>query len=467
MATPQDQRTNLLALTDCLYFTNGSCTFKGKCRYRHCQAAIKQFERCPNWPHSCRDVNCPFRHTKTRSTEVKSVSKQEGLVVFFWDIENVPIPKGQKPFDIVQRIRQKLVIEPGLQEVDFSCYCNITTISLENQQSLQHATVRLIHVPDRKPGAADRQIMLDLSRFERSHRPPATIVLISGDIDFVGTLSDLRHQARFHVIVIHNKPAKDELKATVNEHYPWEFFTGSPAPTPSPPQSLMRPYIRDFSERTTQSPANSRPALNDERKPNKSKPPHIRSLLDVPIENILPQTNQPERKPSISHQHSERVTINRHSPNHTPTLKSPILPSSNETSISNDDKSASSTVSASTAVPRFRMRHATSIDQIIKPKVSISASCEEISSTVDDTTKKIPPTMYQCPYCTNEFNMIAALRQHQKDKSHLFDCPICKAGYPTAMALKQHQTAKGHGVTTDPDDHCDDAIIPEEINNIN
>ncbi|CAF3831464.1 unnamed protein product, partial [Rotaria sordida] len=58
-----------------------------------------------------------------------------------------------------------------------------------------------------------------------SHRPPATIVLISGDIDFVGKLNDLRHQAGFHVIVIHNKLAKDELKATVNAHYPWELFT--------------------------------------------------------------------------------------------------------------------------------------------------------------------------------------------------------------------------------------------------
>ncbi|CAF5163709.1 unnamed protein product, partial [Rotaria magnacalcarata] len=40
-----------------------------------------------------------------------------------------------------------------------------------------------------------------------------------------GKLSDLRHQAGFHVIVIHNKPAKDELKATVHTHYPWEYFT--------------------------------------------------------------------------------------------------------------------------------------------------------------------------------------------------------------------------------------------------
>jgi hypothetical protein len=230
-------------LTDCMYFINGNCKLEEKCRFRHCHEAVQQINNCSKWPKKCRNVTCPYRHpTIGHRLERKKppiaqallnhpcqppapTIRREGFVSLFWDIENVPIPRGQRPFDIVQRIRQKLVIEPGLQEVDFSCYCNINTIPQENQHSLQLAAVRLIHVPDRKPGAADRQIMLDLDRFERVHRPPATIVLISGDIDFVGKLSDLRHHARFHVVVIHNKPAKEELKGTVNEHYPWEFFT--------------------------------------------------------------------------------------------------------------------------------------------------------------------------------------------------------------------------------------------------
>jgi len=75
-------------------------------------------------------------------------------------------------------------------------------------------------VPDRKSNAVDRRIMLDSDLFERAHRSPATIVLISGDIDFVEKLSDLRHHTGYHVIAVHNRPAKEELKATVNEHYP-------------------------------------------------------------------------------------------------------------------------------------------------------------------------------------------------------------------------------------------------------
>ncbi|CAF3489430.1 unnamed protein product [Rotaria sp. Silwood1] len=226
------ESNSMKSLTDCLYFMNGHCKFGEKCMYRHSLKAKKQLTRCNKWPDSCRKIQCSFRHPVimaqpkvTTSNTLTSRLSKDNLVSFFWNIENVPIPKGQKPFDIIQRIRQKLVIEPSLQEAAFSCFCNIYSISQDNQQSLHHANVRIIHVPDRKPGAVDRQIMLELDRFERVHRPPATVVLISGDIDFVGKLNDLRHQAGFQVIVIHNKLAKEELKATVNAHYPWELFT--------------------------------------------------------------------------------------------------------------------------------------------------------------------------------------------------------------------------------------------------
>ena len=251
MATAMDNasRSNLNFLTDCIFFINGNCRLADNCQFRHCSEAARQLNNCPTWPKKCRNVTCPYRHPKvankagkenspiaaqavvdhpcrpTASASASATIPHEGKVAFFWDIENVPVPRGQKPFDIVQRIRQKLVIERGLQEMDFSCYCNTKTLPEKIQESLHCAAVRMVHVYDRKVGAADLQIMLDLDRFERTHRPPATIVLISGDIDFVGKLNALRNHAGFHVIVIHNKPAKGELKATVNEHYSWELFT--------------------------------------------------------------------------------------------------------------------------------------------------------------------------------------------------------------------------------------------------
>jgi len=346
-AAGSDRKSNLKAITDCMYFTNGHCKLDDRCQYRHCTEAAKQTNNCFRWPKVCRNVKCPYRHpapplsptlSQTKPNENKkrttsesataSANRQEGFITFFWDIENVPIPRGQKPFDIVQRIRQKLVVESGLREYSFTCYCNSTTISQDNQLNLFHANVRIVHVPDRKPGAVDRQIMLELDRFERAHRPPATIVLISGDIDFVGKLSDLRHQAGFHVIVIHNKPAKPELKATVNAHYPWEFFTAS--------GNHADGVVKELNARTPQPYRLATPKNN---------------------ENLYRVDTSPTRRTSSA------------------------------------------------------------------------------------TGKK--PT-YQCPKCTNEFDSIQALRQHQEAKDHLFNCPTCTERFSTPEGQTQHQKAKGH-----------------------
>jgi len=456
MATDNDKKINILSLTDCLYFTNGFCVFKNKCHYRHCQAAIKQLQKCPNWPDSCRNIDCPYRHTGTPSKIPKPLPQEKGLVSFFWDIENVPIPKGQKPFDIVQRIRQKLVVEPGLQEADFSCYCNSNTIPQEKQQSLYEATVRIVHVPDRKLGAVDRQIMLDLDRFERTHRPPATIVLISGDIDFAGKLSDLRHQAGYHVIVIHNRPAKEELKAIVHAHYPWEFFT-----EPSQQQQLLQPVIRNNSDRLANQSANSKTVFNDRLNndnnvnritSSQSKQPPLTPLMDLHGENNLVHNNYLQSTALTSRRRSGSATRNHRSRDRAQPLKPPIIQSVNQRSASNVGSNSPPSPPTPIIASRARIRQGNSIHRLHQQNISTSGASEQISSTINDDTAKTQRNPVPCPYCTNEFSTIKALRQHQKDKNHLFDCPECKEGFPTKNSLKQHQIAKGHNISTDIDD---------------
>ncbi|CAF4003573.1 unnamed protein product [Adineta steineri] len=138
----------------------------------------------------------------------------------------------QNPSHIIQRLRDKFVHSPQSLEIGFDCYkCDTTTISRSVLAKLHHANVRIIDVPDHKPGAVDRRILLDLDRFERVHRPPATIVLISSDIDYVGKLNDLRHQVGYYVVVIHNKPVSEDLWTSINAHYLWDMFTKQPDST--------------------------------------------------------------------------------------------------------------------------------------------------------------------------------------------------------------------------------------------
>jgi len=46
-------------------------------------------------------------------------------------------------------------------------------------------------------------------------------VLVSGDIDFIGKLNDLRYQAGFNVLLIHNRAAKQELIKVAHRCWLW------------------------------------------------------------------------------------------------------------------------------------------------------------------------------------------------------------------------------------------------------
>lgn len=60
--------------------------------------------------------------------------------------------------------------------------------------------------------------------------PPATIVLVSGDINFASELSDLRHRHNLRVILLHNQQASDALLNCANECENFNQFTsGLPA----------------------------------------------------------------------------------------------------------------------------------------------------------------------------------------------------------------------------------------------
>ncbi|CAF1237511.1 unnamed protein product [Rotaria magnacalcarata] len=375
MTTVDNEKLSILELTDCIYFLRGHCMFNGKCHYRHCQAAIQQLEQCSKWPGSCRDKNCPYRHMGEPSKMLKSSVQEKDFISFFWDIENVPIPKGQKPFDIVQRIRQKLVVESGLQEADFSCFCNINTISQNNQRNLHHANVRIVHVPDRKPGAVDRQIMLELDRFERIHRPPATVVLISGDIDFVGKLSDLRHQAGFHVIVIHNKPAKDELKATVHTHYPWEYFT-----------TLQQQQLQSLM----------------------SADNNIYSILNVATKSTI--------QPNIIHASSGSNVLRRRDPS----LSAPRVRKNSSSIISNQNIKVYNCPQCSN---EFQSAESLEQHQKAKNHLFYCPVCNEVfvmekSQVQHQKDKKHYIRDYKCDQCNHYFAKMESLNQHQKATGH-------------------------------------------------
>ncbi|XP_072022715.1 meiosis regulator and mRNA stability factor 1-like [Amphiura filiformis] len=133
----------------------------------------------------------------------------------FWDIENCAVPRGKSALSVAQRIRDRFFT--GHREAEFMCVCDISKESPVVIQELNDAQVTVAHINATAKNAADDKLRQSLRRFADTHNPPATVVLISGDVNFAGNLSDLRHRNGIYVILVHGQEASEALRTCANE----------------------------------------------------------------------------------------------------------------------------------------------------------------------------------------------------------------------------------------------------------
>ncbi|KAM5227721.1 meiosis regulator and mRNA stability factor 1 [Ctenodactylus gundi] len=140
----------------------------------------------------------------------------------FWDIENCSVPSGRSATIVVQRIREKFF--KGHREAEFICVCDISKENKEVIQELNNCQVTVAHINATAKNAADDKLRQSLRRFANTHTAPATVVLVSTDVNFALELSDLRHRHGFHIILVHKNQASEALLHHANELIRFEEF---------------------------------------------------------------------------------------------------------------------------------------------------------------------------------------------------------------------------------------------------
>ncbi|XP_074649395.1 meiosis regulator and mRNA stability factor 1-like isoform X2 [Tubulanus polymorphus] len=155
---------------------------------------------------------------------MSSSTVSEGTVLppigVFWDIENCNVPRGKSALNVVNRIRE--LFFAGFREVEFLCVCDISKENRDVIEELNNAQVTVVHINATSKNAADDKLRQCLRRFSDTYTPPATVILISGDVNFASELSDLRHRHGFRIVVIHNKNVPDALLACAHIHHAFE-----------------------------------------------------------------------------------------------------------------------------------------------------------------------------------------------------------------------------------------------------
>ncbi|XP_067354198.1 meiosis regulator and mRNA stability factor 1 isoform X9 [Channa argus] len=220
----------------------------------------------------------------------------------FWDIENCSVPSGRSAGAVVQRIRSYFF--QGHREAEFICVCDISKESKAVIQELNNCQVTVAHINATAKNAADDKLRQSLRRFAETHTAPATVVLVSSDVNFASELSDLRHRHGFQIILVHGSHASLALLQHAHRHVAFQEITAD-----LPPRMLVKAQdlgilevkprmdfgVLDKGHATSSSPNNnmetgalehlSKPGLTGEsmyrRRREGSSP---RSVTDSPVE---------------------------------------------------------------------------------------------------------------------------------------------------------------------------------------
>uniref|UniRef100_A0A8D3CI45 Meiosis regulator and mRNA stability factor 1 n=1 Tax=Scophthalmus maximus TaxID=52904 RepID=A0A8D3CI45_SCOMX len=152
----------------------------------------------------------------------------------FWDIENCSVPSGRSAGAVVQRIRSRFF--QGHREAEFICVCDISKESKAVIQELNNCQVTVAHINATAKNAADDKLRQSLRRFAETHTAPATVVLVSSDVNFASELSDLRHRHGFQVILVHGNHTSSALLQHAHRQVAFQEITAD-----LPPRMLVKP----------------------------------------------------------------------------------------------------------------------------------------------------------------------------------------------------------------------------------
>nr|XP_037286328.1 meiosis regulator and mRNA stability factor 1-like [Rhipicephalus microplus] len=170
----------------------------------------------------------------------------------FWDIENCQVPRGKSATALVGRIRD--LFFQGHAEAEFLCVCDIRKELPEVVHELNLAQVTVVHINAVSKNAADDKLKQCMRRFVDIHGSPATLVLISGDVNFSTDLSDFRHRRQIRVVLLHGGSAPEALTACAHESHSFVKVASG-----LPPRSARRNEVHCLELMVTNLPAAKSP----------------------------------------------------------------------------------------------------------------------------------------------------------------------------------------------------------------
>ncbi|KAF8408181.1 hypothetical protein HHK36_007323 [Tetracentron sinense] len=163
-----------------------------------------------------------------------------GPVAILWDIENCPVPSDVRPEDVAGNIRMALRVHPVIKGAVtmFSAYGDFNAFPRRLREGCQRTGVKLIDVPNGRKDAADKAILVDMFLFALDNRPPSSILLISGDVDFSPALHILGQRGYIVILAIPSGVGVSSALSNAGR-FVWDWPSVARGEGFLPPKALM------------------------------------------------------------------------------------------------------------------------------------------------------------------------------------------------------------------------------------
>ncbi|KAI0637225.1 NYN domain-containing protein [Trametes polyzona] len=179
-------------------------------------------------------------------------------VAIFWDYENCTPACTVPGYDVVNNIRQ-VAHQYGSVKL-FKAYLELSeqssSKSIGLRSELQSCGVSLTDCPHNgRKDVADKMMIVDMLTYAIDNPAPATIVLISGDRDFVYAVSVLRLR-KYRVVVVAPFAAHGSLKSQASVVLDWEAdIMRRTTVRPPVPEAYYQAPADDVSHRSPRRPS--------------------------------------------------------------------------------------------------------------------------------------------------------------------------------------------------------------------
>jgi hypothetical protein len=360
-------------------------------------------------PNNNNPIDKKKQDSTSTSTTFQQLSSQNVVhdkkfqtLALFWDIENLPVPKGVDIRSLIPLIRERCG-GTLLDEIRFDAFGDITRIPKSIQLELERVGVQLINVASARKNAADFRISQAVNDHVRVHSN-TVVVLLSADGDFLDLANSLRRNPTIKSILIHAHQVSFALVEAFDVAYEWPSLQQ----TRREEKPIATPKGNTFGMH--QPPTTARSTTTD--------PPPVSSSLDDGFNrlNYLPNVRVLNTASSIGTGQSSVFVYWKCSVCDTSFFSNEALAQHHQVTGHN-----------------------------------MNWECEECSKqfkSENALTQHQDATghgVWECSECMKTFASEHALQQHEEATGHSwYPCPVCNRVFDSLESLHQHQRALGH-----------------------